>query len=89
MFIQFDASFKLHKDNPNKDYYIIFIKFDKEKLSSFKSTIKGIEITPAHYSKFSDYELIQKEFEITNDEVNNDLGITGAVYNRIALKDLK
>jgi hypothetical protein len=65
------------------------INYDKDRINSLKSAIGGTEISPDHYSKFTNFDLIKKEFEITDEEVNNDLGMTGAVYNRIALKDLK
>ena len=89
LLIQQDAAIKLHKENENKDYYVILINYGKDNITSLKSSTGGTEISPDHYSKFTDFDLIKKEFDISDEEANNDLGITGAVYNRIALKDLK
>jgi hypothetical protein len=78
---------KIHLDQPNA--YLLFINVNTDEICKIKSEIKGKEITPDNYSKFVNYEKIIKEFEISNDEIDNDLGIIGAVYNRIAIKDLK
>jgi len=43
---------------------------------------------PENFSKFVNLEKIKKNFEIKNEEIENDGGMMGAVYNRIALKDL-
>jgi hypothetical protein len=86
---QLDAALKLHKENENKDYYIILINYSKDNIKSIKSSIGGTEIKPDQYSKFTDFDKIKKEFDISDEEANNELGMTGAVYNRIALKDLK
>jgi len=42
-----------------------------------------------NYNNFVSIEKLRKEFKIDENEVNNTAGILGAIYNRIALKDLK
>jgi hypothetical protein len=49
----------------------------------------GVIVSLENLSSFANFELIQKEFEINEEELKNDLGLNGAIYNRIALKDLK
>lgn len=47
------------------------------------------EINPTFFSSFSNKNKIIEEFKINSDELSNFSGISGALYNRIALKDLK
>jgi len=53
-------------------------------VNELKGNINAVE----NFSKFINFEKIKKYFDIKNDEIQNDGGIMGAVYNRIALKDL-
>lgn len=80
-------SHKINSDRPNA--YLLFINLNKDEIKEIKSELKGKEITPDNYSKFVDFKKIIKEFEISNEEIENDVGIIGAVYNRIGIKDLK
>lgn len=56
---------------------------DIEKLLNCK--VLGVE----DYSKYIDTDKLKKEFGIQDIECKNETGILGAVYNRLALKDLK
>jgi hypothetical protein len=49
----------------------------------------GLNTSIENFSTFVDYDLIIKEFDIKEEEMRNDLGLNGAIYNRLALKDLK
>ncbi len=51
----------------------------------FDCSVLGIE----DYSYYTDFNEIKNEFQISDDEINTDSGIIGAVYNRISLKDIK
>jgi hypothetical protein len=85
-----DMCTKLHKINEsNPNCYLIFINQNKEEVDIIKKDLQGEEIMVENYCKFVNYENIMKEFDIKEEEVENDNGIMGAVYNRIAIKDLK
>lgn len=51
----------------------------------FDCSVLGIE----DYSYYTDFNEIKNEFQISDEEINTDSGIIGAVYNRISLKDIK
>jgi hypothetical protein len=81
---------KMHsisKENPNA--YLLFINFSREETEKNIIDLNGKEITPENYSKFVNLEKLIKEFDIKNEEIENDSGILGAIYNRISLKDSK
>jgi hypothetical protein len=81
---------KLHNiihDNPS--CYLLFIDTTKDEIKIIKEILGGNEVNPSNYEKFLSYDKIIKEFEISEEELENDMGIMGAVYNRIATKDLK
>lgn len=85
-----DLCIKLHKiNNESPNCYFLFIDMSKEDIGNIKTKLKGNEVRTENYSKFVNYEKIIKEFELSEEEMNNDSGIMGAVYNRIAIKDLK
>ncbi len=69
--------------------YLLFIDLKKHQIEEIKEKLEGVEILPENYSKFVNFEKVMKEFEIKYEEIDNDSGIMGAVYNRIAIKDLK
>jgi hypothetical protein len=50
---------------------------------------KTKEINPTFFSSFVNRNKLIEEFKITSDELNNSSEIFGAIYNRLALKDLK
>lgn len=58
-------------------------------MEELKESIGGAEIGQENYSMYADFDIIKKEFDIKEIELENETGIIGAVYNRIALKDLK
>jgi hypothetical protein len=76
------------KDDEN-DYIMIFINKTKNEVEDILNEIQGLSISAENFSKFCDFEKIIKEFDIKDEELNNELGLNGAIYNRIALKDLK
>jgi hypothetical protein len=81
---------KLHNIiNDNPSCYLLFIDSTKDDIKNIKEILGGNEVNPSNYEKFLSYDKIIKEFEISEEELENDMGIMGAVYNRIATKDLK
>jgi hypothetical protein len=85
-----DLCLKIHKiTEENPSCYLLFVDASREEINSNKEILGGTEVNPANYEKFLNYQKIIKEFEISEEESDNDMGIMGAVYNRIAIKDLK
>lgn len=83
---------KISEEHPElkTNCFIIFVNpnikpNDLELEQKLKCSFLSIE----DYSTLTDMSKIKAEFGITEQEGFNDSGIIGAVYNRLALKDLK
>lgn len=84
-----DQSVKMHKTNENGNYYLVFINKKKEDIDNTIKASGGNVISVDNYSKFVNFEKLIKEFSITEEEANTENGVPGAIYNKLALKDLK
>ena len=51
--------------------------------------IKGKQLLLDGATSFCDIPEIKKQFDVTENEILNENGLTGCIYNKIALKDLK
>ena len=80
----------IEKNNEN-NYYIVFIDFHKEEIKNKINDLEGTEINVDNYAKFFNFDNLVKHFQINEEkEINNiEDGINKAIYNRIAIKDLK
>ena len=64
-------------------------KIKKDLYENTKTNSKAKEINPTFFSSFINRNKLIEEFKINSDELNNLSEISGAIYNRLALKDLK
>lgn len=85
-----DSCLKIHRITPeNPNCYLLTINMSSSDSEEIKRTLCGKEADSYLFNRFMNYEKVIKEFEITEEELGNDMGLMGAVYNRIAIKDLK
>ena len=86
-------SLKLHniKNNEENNYYVVFIELNNDEIKDKIKELSGTEITVDNYANFLNFENLVKYFGINEEkEINNiENGIQRAIYNRIAVKELK
>ena len=87
-----DERLHLHSiaNNTDGNYYVIFINYKQSEIMKEISALKGNEISAENYSKFINETAIMDSFGIKESEIEkSENGLCGAVYNRIATKELK
>ena len=87
-----DESLHLHSiaNNTDGNYYVIFINYKQSEIMKEISALKGNEISAENYSKFINETAIMDSFGIKEKKKKkSENGLCGAVYNRIATKELK
>lgn len=86
-----ENSMKLHQITKNdKNFYILFIDFNKEDIDKELNNLEGNIISPENFNKFKNEEEIKKKFKISENEIENiENGLERAIYNRLSIKDLK
>ena len=86
-------SLKLHdiKNNEDNNYYVIFIDLNKEEIENKIKELSGTEMTVDNYVNFLNFEKLVEHFDVDEKkEIDNiEDGIQRAIYNRIAVKELK
>ena len=86
-------SLNLHdiKKNEENNYYVIFIDLNKDEIENKIKELSGTEMTVDNYANFLNFEKLVEHFNINEKkEIDNiENGIQRAIYNRIAVKELK
>ena len=86
-------SLKLHdiRNNEENNYYVIFIDLNKEEIENKIKELSGTEMTVDNYANFLNFEKLIEHFDVKEEkEIDNiEDGIQRAIYNRIAVKELK
>lgn len=70
-------------------FIYLFIQIDEIKKEISGQNNNNKEINCTSYSNYVNKDKLIEEFKINKDELNNYSNISGAIYNRLALKDLK
>lgn len=70
-------------------FIYLFIQIDEIKKEISGQNNNNKEINCLSYSNYVNKDKLIEEFKINKDELNNYSNISGAIYNRLALKDLK
>ena len=91
--LKLTESSNIHNINSNEEnnFYVVFLDLDKEEIKNKINDLEGTEINVDNYAKFFNFDNLVKHFQINEEkEINNiEDGINKAIYNRIAIKDLK
>ncbi len=91
--IKLTDSLNLHNINNNEEnnFYIVFLDLDKDEIKNKIKELSGTEMSVDNYAHFLNFDKLVKHFEINEEsEINNiENGIQRAIYNRIAVKELK
>ena len=86
-------SLRIHniQNNNENNYFIVFIEFDNDEIKNKIKELEGTEISVDNYSNFLNFDNLVKHFQINEElEIDNiENGIQRAIYNRIAIKELK
>lgn len=73
----------------SKNILVLFIDSNEKKISDFKSQINGEETSFACMIEDLDLEELKRIYEISDEEAKMRNGVKNAVYNSIALKNLR
>jgi tRNA threonylcarbamoyladenosine modification (KEOPS) complex Cgi121 subunit len=90
-----EPALKMHRIDGEGGYYLLFINQNEETrkqiIERFYSDLnnKSQTVSVENFSKYVNLDRLKKEFEVKDEELESEGGLIGAIYNKIALKDLK